>query len=352
MTARAPLVIACGALRRRELRAVLRPHGLADAVEVALPAGQPAQPARADRPGARRRRSIDGRRPGATVFVAYADCGTGGALDRFARRARRTPPGSRAPTATSSSPAPTQFAALHDAEPGTFYLTDFLAKHFDALVWQGLGLDRHPELRDMYFGNYRRVVLLSQTDDPTRSSTPAGPRLTDSGSTFEHRHVGRRAVRRRGRVSSPVAAGRADARARTRATASWSSSTGATSPPRSTRQSGASVTRCCCRQVPAGDRPGQAQGAGSTPPTRTSPSGAARADRATAISRRPRRRPRRLEARVPPRSPRPARVRRRLGGRRRCRPSVDRDVLAALEELDEDADAARRPNEQDEQEQS
>ena len=57
---------------------------------------------------------------------------------------------------------------MHEAEPGTFYLTDFLAKHFDALVWGSLGLDRHPQLRDMYFGNYRRVVLLSQTDDPAR----------------------------------------------------------------------------------------------------------------------------------------------------------------------------------------
>ena len=57
-----------------------------------------------------------------------------------------------------------RFAALHDEEPGTFFLTDFLARHFDALVWQGLGLDRHPELRDTYFGNYRRVVLLSQSD--------------------------------------------------------------------------------------------------------------------------------------------------------------------------------------------
>ena len=75
------------------------------------------------------------------------------------------------------------FAALHDAEPGTFYLTDFLAKHFDPLVWQGLGLDRHPELRDAYFGNYRRVVLLSQTDDPAVVEAGRGPPLTNSGSS-------------------------------------------------------------------------------------------------------------------------------------------------------------------------
>jgi len=58
-----------------------------------------------------------------------------------------------------------EFARLHDEEPGTFYLTDFLAKHFRPLVWEGLGLDRHPQLRDDYFGAYRRVVLLSQAGD-------------------------------------------------------------------------------------------------------------------------------------------------------------------------------------------
>jgi len=55
---------------------------------------------------------------------------------------------------------------LHEEEFGTFYLTDFLARHFDSLVWKGFGIEQHPELRDMYFANYRRVVLLSQTDDP------------------------------------------------------------------------------------------------------------------------------------------------------------------------------------------
>ena len=83
-----------------------------------------------------------------------------------------------------------QFAALHDEEPGTFFLTDFLARHFDALVWQGLGLDRHPELRDMYFANYRRVVLLSQSDD--EEVVAAGRRGAELlGLAFEHRHVGR-----------------------------------------------------------------------------------------------------------------------------------------------------------------
>jgi Protein of unknown function (DUF1638) len=83
------------------------------------------------------------------------------------------------------------FAELHDAEPGTFFLTDFLARHFEALVWQGLGLDRHPELLAMYFANYRRVVLLSQSASPdvVAAGRAAADRL---GLEFEHRHVGRR----------------------------------------------------------------------------------------------------------------------------------------------------------------
>ena len=88
-----------------------------------------------------------------------------------------------------------QFAALHDEELGTFYLTDFLAKHFDALVWSGLGLDRHPELRDTYFGNYRRVVLLSQSARSRARRARRAPRPTGSGSTFVHHPTGRDGLR-------------------------------------------------------------------------------------------------------------------------------------------------------------
>ena len=63
-------------------------------------------------------------------------------------------------------PGQTVFDALAEAEPGTFYLTDFLARQFDTLVIEGLGLDRHPELLPDYFGNYRRLVYLAQTEDP------------------------------------------------------------------------------------------------------------------------------------------------------------------------------------------
>ncbi|MFP3916074.1 MAG: DUF1638 domain-containing protein, partial [Actinomycetota bacterium] len=72
-----------------------------------------------------------------------------------------------------------RFARLHEAEPTSFYLTDFLVRHFDRLVWRGLGLDRWPWLRDDYFANYTRVVYLAQTDDPelTRRAEEAAHRL-------------------------------------------------------------------------------------------------------------------------------------------------------------------------------
>lgn len=184
------VVVACGALAG-ELRAVLDQLGVADAVEVRyLPAPLhnrpdqivPALSAELDTIG-------DGRR----VLVGYADCGTGGELDRYL--AQLTAGGAdvvRLPGAHCYEmfAGAARFAELHDAEPGTFYLTDFLARHFDALVWQGLGLDRHPALRDAYFGNYTRLVLLSQSDDVSvlASARDAAQRL---GLDFAHLHVGR-----------------------------------------------------------------------------------------------------------------------------------------------------------------
>lgn len=95
------------------------------------------------------------------VFVAYADCGTGGGLDRLLEPLGIDRlPGAHCYEFFAGSQV---FGELAAEEPGTFYLTDFLVRHFDRLVIQGLGLDRHPELRDSYFGNYRRLVYLAQT---------------------------------------------------------------------------------------------------------------------------------------------------------------------------------------------
>jgi hypothetical protein len=81
-------------------------------------------------------------------LVGYADCGTRGALDGLPRL--------EGPDCYGI------FGGFEQHEPGTYYLTDFLVRSFDRVVWRGLGLDRHPELRDDYFGNYERVVWLAQ----------------------------------------------------------------------------------------------------------------------------------------------------------------------------------------------
>ena len=96
-------------------------------------------------------------------MVAYADCGTYGALD--GALAARGIPRCAAIIATTSSAAPGG-GGRRGREPGTYFLTDFLARSFDRTVWSGLGLDRHPELRDDYFGNYTRVVWLAQRRTP------------------------------------------------------------------------------------------------------------------------------------------------------------------------------------------
>jgi hypothetical protein len=121
------------------------------------------------------------------LFVAYADCGTGGLLDRVLEEegvARLE--GAHCYEVYAGRAA---FAALADEEPGTFYLTDFLARNFDRLVVRGLGLDLHPEFLGTYFGNYRRVVYLAQTDDPELDARArrAASRL---GLRYERRDAG------------------------------------------------------------------------------------------------------------------------------------------------------------------
>ena len=98
------------------------------------------------------------------IFVAYSDCGTGGELDRMlAEEEIERLPGAHCYEMFAGSRV---FGELQEAELGTFYLTDFLARHFERVMVRGLGLDRHPELKDVYFGNYRKLVLLAQLDDP------------------------------------------------------------------------------------------------------------------------------------------------------------------------------------------
>jgi len=97
------------------------------------------------------------------VAVAYADCGSYGALDQELRR--------RGIERLEGDHCYDLFAKREVAEsvaeqPGTYFLTDFLARSFDRTVWRSLGLDRHPELRDDYFHSYTRVIWLAQRRTP------------------------------------------------------------------------------------------------------------------------------------------------------------------------------------------
>jgi hypothetical protein len=154
------LVLACGALAR-EVLAVIRLNGWTNVTVRCLPAQLHSRPERIAPAVDAKLRELLGAYE--RVFVAYADCGTGGELDKvLERHGVERLPGAHCYGFLTGNDA---WEELHDAEPATFYLTDFLARHFDALVVRGLGLDRHPELLSQYFGNYRRLLYLAQTDD-------------------------------------------------------------------------------------------------------------------------------------------------------------------------------------------
>jgi hypothetical protein len=98
------------------------------------------------------------------IFVLYADCGTGGLLQ--ARCAKLDVEMMAGPHCYSFFEGNDTFSKIADQEFTAFYLTDFLVRQFDAFVWRPMGLDRHPELRDIYFGNYTKLVYQAQTNDP------------------------------------------------------------------------------------------------------------------------------------------------------------------------------------------
>lgn len=154
-------VIACGALAE-ELLALKALNGWQGMQLSCLPAHYHQTPQRI--PDALRKRIHEIRAESdAPILVGYGDCGTGGLLDKVLEETgSERLPGAHCYEFFAGSSA---FAALHDAEPGTFYLTDFLSRHFDTYVWRALGLDRHPEMMDMIFGNYRKLVYLAQTDN-------------------------------------------------------------------------------------------------------------------------------------------------------------------------------------------
>jgi Protein of unknown function (DUF1638) len=183
-TDRGILVIACGALAREI--ATLRRMNNWTALDVrCLPAqlhNRPERIAPAVRDEIRAHR--DRYR---TIFVAYGECGTAGQLDAvLAEEGVERIPGAHCYEFFAGART---FAELHDAQPGTFYLTDFLLRHFDRLVIRGLGLDRHPELTSMYFQHYRKLVYLEQFHSPD-SIERAQQIARRMGFEFEHRHTG------------------------------------------------------------------------------------------------------------------------------------------------------------------
>jgi hypothetical protein len=178
------LVIGCGALAR-ELVAVIDQAGLANVDLTCLPATLHNRPGGI--PAAVRAKIQEARPRYERIFIAYADCGTGGLLDRMlADEDVERLPGAHCYEFYAGTPA---FTAMTDEDPATFFLTDFLARNFDRLVIRGLGLDRHPELLETYFGNYHRLVYLAQTQDPALvvAARRAARRL---GLAFELRRTG------------------------------------------------------------------------------------------------------------------------------------------------------------------
>lgn len=155
------LVIACGALAR-EIAALRKANGWSGFDVTCLPPELHNRPEKIA--GAVRGKIREHRDDYESIFVAYGDCGTGGALDKvLAEEGVERIPGAHCYEFFAGAAA---FAELAEQEPGTFYLTDFLLRHFDRLVIQALGIDRHPELQQVYFGNYRRLVYLAQAPKP------------------------------------------------------------------------------------------------------------------------------------------------------------------------------------------
>jgi Protein of unknown function (DUF1638) len=181
---RPTLVIACGALAR-EILALVETYGWRDLAITCLPADYHNTPDKI--PEGVRRKIRENRGRYERIFVAYGDCGTGGLLDQvLAEEGAERIAG---PHCYQFFMGTAEFTALAEAEPGCLFLTDYLARHFDRIIIKGLGLDRHPELRDDYFGNYTSLVYLAQTDDAElRARAEAAARRL--GLAYQYRFAG------------------------------------------------------------------------------------------------------------------------------------------------------------------
>jgi hypothetical protein len=178
-------VIACGAIAR-EILAVCAHHGLSHVDIQCLPAIWHAYPQRIV-PGLEKALADARHRGFRKIFFAYADCGTGGDIDRLCDRegiARIA-----GPHCYSFFSGNEDFQSKADDDLLSFFLTDFLARQFDAFVIEPLGLDRYPQLKDTYFGNYRKLVYLSQEQD-TALQEKARAAAAYLGLEYEYRFTG------------------------------------------------------------------------------------------------------------------------------------------------------------------
>jgi hypothetical protein len=178
------LLIACGALAR-EVAALKRINGWTSVDVRCLPAQLHNRP-EGIAPAVRAEIQAN-RAHYAQMFVVYGDCGTRGTLDAVLKEEGvERLAGAHCYEFLATSQV---FAQLSDAEPGTFYLTDFLLRHFERLVIRPLGLDRHPQLEVEYFRNYKKLVYLAQVERP--GAIVEAQRIADSfGFTFEYRFTG------------------------------------------------------------------------------------------------------------------------------------------------------------------
>ena len=177
------LLIACGALAH-EVLALIKANDWHHMDLQCLPANLHLYPDKIT--GAVAKAVAEYRTAYETIFVLYADCGTGGQL--LAKCEELGVEMIEGPHCYSFFEGNEVFAA-HPDEFTAFYLTDFLVRQFDAFVWKPMGLDRHPQLRDMYFGNYTKLVYQAQTDNPTLD-LKAEDCATRLGLAYERRFTG------------------------------------------------------------------------------------------------------------------------------------------------------------------
>lgn len=157
----ATLLIACGALGR-EITTLIDVLHLENITIQCLPAHFHNTPEKI--PAGVEQKIKEGKGRFERILVLYGECGTGGRLDEIlAQEGIERIPGDHCYEFFMGS---ADFKTMFEAEPGSFFLTDYLTKHFDLLIIKGLGLDRFPQLLDDYFGNYTRLVYLAQTENP------------------------------------------------------------------------------------------------------------------------------------------------------------------------------------------